>query len=47
MNEHEEKIAIIENAIFEIESIMSEVDSAISGTSQQAHYEAQYCFQYR
>lgn len=40
MDEHEEKIAIIENAIFEIESIMSEVDSAISGTSQQAHYEA-------
>ena len=40
MNEHEERIAIIENAIFEIESIMSEVDSAISGTSLHAHYEA-------
>ena len=40
MNEHEEKISIIENAIFGIESIMTEVDGAISGTSQQAHYEA-------
>jgi len=40
MNEHEERIAIIENAIFEIESIMTEVDSAIFGTSQRAHYEA-------
>ena len=40
MEEHEERIAIIENAIFEIESIMTEVDSAIFGTSQRAHYEA-------
>ena len=40
MNEHEEKIAIIENAIFQIESIMIEVDGIIAGTSQQAHYEA-------
>ena len=40
LEEHEEKISIIENAILKIENIMVEVDGIISGTSQQAHYEA-------